>query len=218
MDLILLLKDGQTMLARIMLFSLLVLSSCSTLNSVYYESHQLAQAAGLVSLNQVNRTSRWVLARDSSFYIAKNTDLASLSAESASGLSQIIEHAVGNHFSAIRSGLYPESIENSLASAQMAGSQFVIYPKLMVWDDKLGTWTEILNSLRNKSNQQILAEIGLDRAAVQIIILDVANEELVDFVLVEAGSGLFSLYGDNPSSLIMSPLSEFFSQLAVTTG
>ena len=202
----------------IMFFSLLALSSCSTLNSVYYESHQLAQTAGLVALNQVNRSSRWVLPRDSSFYVAKNNDLASLNAESASGLSQLIEQAISKHFSAIRSGVYPESIDNSLASAHMAGTQFVIYPKLMVWDDKLGTWTEILYSLRNNSNQQIMAGIGLDRAAVQIIILDVASGELVDFVVVEAGSGLFSLYGDNPASLIISPLSEFFSQLAVTTG
>ncbi|NKB31815.1 MAG: DUF4823 domain-containing protein [Pseudomonadales bacterium] len=203
---------------RFIALSLLLLNSCSTLNTVYHESHQLAQFAGIAPLNQVERNSRWVLPRDSSFYVAKNNDLAAMSIDGAAGLSQLVEQAITDHFSAVRGGLYPESLNNSLASAKMAGSQFVIYPKLLVWDDKLGTWAEIFYSLRNHSNQQIVAGFGLDRAAVQIIILDVASGDLVDFVQVEAGSGLFSLYGDQPANLILPTLSDYFSKLAMSSG
>lgn len=53
---------------------------------------------------------------------------------------------------------------------------------------------------------------------MQIIILDVANGELVDFVQLAAGSGLFSLYDDRPAQLILPTLSDYFFQLAISTG
>ena len=51
----------------LLLPGLLFLSAWSTVNSVYYESHQLAQAVVLAPLQQVERSARWVLREIQSF-------------------------------------------------------------------------------------------------------------------------------------------------------
>ncbi|MCH7815028.1 MAG: DUF4823 domain-containing protein [Proteobacteria bacterium] len=188
------------------------------MNSIYYESHQLMQASGLIRTEAVHRSSRWVLPRDARLYLARSNALADISAEHSKVLTAAVENAILTSFSQVRTGLYPESVDFSLVSAGMAGANFVIYPKLLHWDDKLGSWSEIIASLRNDSSQGIVSKFGLDRVVVQIIILDVASGSLVDFVQVEAGSGLLSLYGDQPGSLLLPVLQAYFEKLALTTG
>lgn len=206
------------MSVRLIILLPLLLSSCTGLNSIYYQGHQVAQAIGVAPLSKIERNERWVLPRDTRFYLAKNNVLSEYSGDNAIALSRLVERSMSQHFGLIRQGLYPESLENSLASAQMAGSQFVVYPRILRWDNKHGTWSEIFYALRNDSNEDIVAGFGLDRAAVQIIIIDVSSGEMMDFVQVEAGSGLFGLYGDTPDSLISSALSSYFAQIALVKG
>ena len=44
----------------------------------------------------------------------------------------------------------------------------------------------------------------------------VAVVPLVDLVQVEAGSGLLSLYGDQPAALLLPTLEDYFANLAMT--
>jgi len=206
------------MTVRFIALVFLLVSGCSSLNTAYYEAHQLAQAVGVAPLSSVDRNDRWVIPRKARFYVAKNNVLADLSSDNSTLLTRLVEQSMRQHFGSVRQGLYPESLENSIRSAKMTGSQFVVYPKVLRWDDKLGTWTEIFYSLRNQSNSEIVEGFGLDRAAVQIIILDASSGAVVDFVHLEAGSGLFGLYGDRPESLIVPTLSDYFGQLALVKG
>ena len=206
-------------MSRIILVFMLVSSSaCSVIDTAYYESQQFIRSSGLVRSGAIVRSSRWVLPRNSRFYVARSSALADLGQEHSKLLSDVIGAALSANFSQVRSGVFPESLEMSLLSARGAAANFVIYPKLLIWDDKLGTWREILDSLRNDSSQQIVDGFGLDRALVQLVIIDVPTGSMVDLVQLEAGSGVFSLYGDRPELLLLPTLEEYFAKLAVTTG
>lgn len=133
----------------------------------------------------------------------------------ANALTELLETAVSNSFSGVSIGLFPESPDYALRSAQRAGSNYVVYPRLLAWDDRLGTLTEILTSLRQDSNEEIVAKVGLDHALVQLIILDTMSGKQVDIARIESGSGWLSLYDDEPATILLPGLLEYFDSLRV---
>ncbi len=198
--------------------TLLFVTACHVIDDAQYQSQQLILASGLITNGDIQRSSRWVLPRDSRFYVARSNALAELGQEHSTVLTRTVSTALAASFVSVRTGLFPESMEFALLSARSAGANFVVYPKLLIWDDKLGTWGEILESLRYDSNSEIVAGFGLDKALVQLIILDVPSGAMVDLVQVQAGSGLLSLYADRPESVLLPTLEAYFSELALSAG
>jgi hypothetical protein len=206
------------MSVRLVCLLSLSLAGCSSLNMLYNDSREMVQGSGLIRSESITRNSRWVLPRNSSFYLARSSTLADVSIDETRTLTTVVEEAALRHFRRVRIGLFPESLDYSLTSASMAGANYVIYPTLLTWDDNLGTWTEIAQSLLNDSTDEIVTSFGLDQVAVQIIILDTATGNMVDLVKVESESGFFSLYGDQPGALLAPALENYFSNLALKTG
>ena len=132
-------------------------------------------------------------------------------------VTSLVAAALNRQFSDIRVGGMPESLGLSITSARMAGANFVIYPKVLLWDDRVGTWGEIYRSLHSNGSEEIVQSFGLDRARLQIIIMDATNNIMVDLVEVEADSGLLSLYADQPGTLLIPALEDYFSKLALNT-
>lgn len=205
------------MKTRVLLLTLLIspLLGCSSLNSAYQESRELFEASQLLGNGEVTRDSNWVIPAQSSFYVARSNHLSSSNPEHANVLIQLLETAIGNSFSGVRIGLFPESADFALRSAQRAGSNYVVYPRLLRWDDRLGTWSEIMTSLRQDSNQDIVDGFGLDQALVQLIIIDANSGKQVDLARIESASGWLSLYGDDPATILLPSLMEYFSSLRV---
>jgi hypothetical protein len=191
------------------------LVSCSSMNSAWQESRQLFEASQLLTTTAIRRETRWVIPAHASFYIARSQHISSVNPAHANALTDLLETAVSNSFSGVRIGLFPESPDYALRSAQRAGSNYVVYPRLLAWDDRLGTWTEILTSLRQDSNEEIVAKVGLDHALVQLIILDTMSGKQVDIARIESGSGWLSLYDDQPATILLPGLLEYFDSLRV---
>ncbi len=191
------------------------LLGCTSLNSVYQESRELFEASKLLGTGEVVRDTNWVIPAHSSFYVARSNHLSNSNPEHANALIGLLETAISNSFSGVRIGLFPESTDFALRSAQRAGSNYVVYPRLLRWDDRLGTWTEVMTSLRQDSNEDIVAGFGLDQALVQLIIIDANSGKQVDLARIESGSGWLSLYGDNPATILLPSLMEYFSSLKV---
>ena len=193
----------------------LTLNSCGSMNAAWQESRQLFEASQLLTTTEIRRESRWVIPAHTSFYIARSQHISSVSPEHANTLTTLLETAVSNNFNGVRIGLFPESPDYALRSAQRAGSNYVVYPRLLRWDDRLGSWTEILGSLRQDSNEEIVASVGLDQALVQLIIADTMSGKQVDIARIESGSGWLSLYGDKPATILLPGLLEYFDSLRV---
>ena len=192
-----------------------MLGSCSSANFAWQESKDLFEASQLLTTTNIRRESRWVLPAHASFYIARSQNISSISAQHANTLTNLLETAVSSNFSGVRVGLFPESPAYALNSAQRSGINYVVYPRLLRWDDRLGNWTEILTSLRQDSNEEIVASFGLDKAQVQLIILDTVSGKQVDIVRIDSGSGWLSLYADKPESILLPGLLEYFDSLRV---
>lgn len=193
----------------------ILLSSCTSMSTAWQESRELFEASRLLTTTDIRRESRWVLPANASFYIARSQHISSVSPEHANTLTSLLESAVSNSFNGVRVGLFPESPAYALSSAKRAGSNYVIYPRLLRWDDRHGTWTEILTSLREDTNEEIVASFGLDQALVQLIILDTTSGKQVDIARIESGSGWLSLYDDRPETILLPGLLEYFDSLRV---
>ena len=131
----------------------LTLNSCGSMNAAWQESRQLFETSQLLTTTEIRRESRWVIPAHASCYIARSQHISSVSPEHANTLTTLLETAVNNSFNGVRIGLFPESPDYALRSAQRASSNYVVYPRLLRWDDRLGSWTEILGSLRQDSNE-----------------------------------------------------------------
>ena len=128
-------------------------------------------------------------------------------------LTDTLHNALQANFSQVRVGIYPESVEAALRTAAMTANQYLVYPHLLVWDDRNSTWTEIFTSLRTQSNESIVAGIGLDKISLKLTIYDVVSGDQVDRVQIDASSGIVDLYNDQPPGLLAPALDSYFSAL-----
>ena len=191
-----------------------LVTSCSPMSLVYHESENLLSKSGLVSFTEVSRRAGWALPAGSSFYVARSASMPRLAAAQSRDLADTLAEVIAGNFGAVRVGVVPESQEYAVNTARAAGMSFVVFPRLQVWDDRFGTWREIFQTLNGESSQAVVDGFGLDQARLQIIILDSTSGAMVDMANVAAESGLLSLYGDSPLTVLRPALEEYFSNLA----
>ena len=190
-----------------------LLTACGTVHTALTESRGMLESSRLVSAAEITRSSRWTLPANAHVYLARNSHLDTARAGAGAALTDTLQNALQANFSQVRVGIYPESVEASMRTAAMTGHQYMVYPHLLVWDDKNSTWTEIVNSLRTQSNQQIVDGIGLDKVSLKLTIYDVNTGNQVDRVQIDAAGGLIGMHGDQPPILLAPVLDSYFSAL-----
>lgn len=198
-----------------LIFTLLpvLLISCSALERAYYDSFQVFESAGLISKQSVRRSGQWVLSANSSFYVAVNPELAEISPELAMELSSMLKLSVDGRFAQSRAATEAESVDLAVANAQLRGIDYILYPRVLVWDDNISTWTHLGQTLRDKNTQQIITSFGLDKVSLQLMIMESSTRRLVDLARLDAEGGLLTLYEDKPSWLIKPAVDDYFDTL-----
>ena len=106
----------------------------------------------------------------------------------------------------------------ALASADRVAADFLIFPSIMVWDDRASTWVETFASLRSDGENDASFRIGLDKAQLQLVVMHAASGKVFDVVRIDSHSGLLTLYEDTPGKVVLPSLKSFFAGLVAASG
>jgi hypothetical protein len=197
------------------------LSACTSISESVISGRDIGMDSSLFSRGSSSRTSRWVLSRDSQFYIARNNKLTALNSANSDALSAVIEQAISENFALSQIGLLPESFQQALEKADSLGADFLVFPSIVKWDDKVGFGTEVATKYSYDASTQISSKFGLDRALVQLMIVHASTGSVFDVIRLEASSGLLTPFGTrtiNPQSILLPELQTLFAGLVAITG
>lgn len=203
---------------RFLLCGVVFLSGCTTLSELYLQTEELALNSRLLSYGSASRSSRWVLSRESEFYVARNSELTTLNTANSDALTNVIQQAIRASFPQSQVAMLPETLAQARLKADSIGADFLVFPSIIVWNDKIGGWSELYSTLRYDSNGQIVSKFGLDKAQVQIIIVHAATGSVFDVIKLQASSGVLTLYGDSPDSILLPELKSVFADLVAIAG
>lgn len=196
-----------------LMLSASLITSCQVIDQAYYDSVEVVKYTGLIDRHQIQRTGQWVLAPESSFYIALNPGMDQFSAQLSERVSRVLENAVRSQFFQVKRGDKSETYGYAAANAASSGYRYLVYPEILIWDNKVGSWTELAQILATQDSQGIVDSFGRDRVRLQIRLSESNSHRLVDLAFVEAESGLLSIYDNDPEQLLQGVVSEYFDSL-----
>ncbi|MES3008078.1 MAG: DUF4823 domain-containing protein [Pseudomonadota bacterium] len=210
------------------------LLSCTGLQTLYNDSLAVSGSAGLTAEHRIERNSHWVLPQDTSFYVAMSgiNDVLvlspplepvhdeSLEQQTSRDLrnppdqvSDLLIDEISLRFPRVLRAGQTESLFNARQSALSNGLDYVVYPRLLVWEDTAGTWSEIAATLRYTEGQALLDGFGLDRARLQLTVLETNSGRIMDVVSIDSRGGVLALYQENPQRLLASALGRYVDSL-----
>ncbi len=218
------------MLMRVCFFlCVFALSGCGHVHHLYNQGVAATGATGLIPDHRVQRNSNWVLGQDTSFYVAlsgmSNMSEAVLSSDKAMAtvgnsnaivedqLADLLASEIGRQFPRVMRANGTESLFDARQSALQNRIDFVVYPRIYVWEDTVGTWSEIADALRYRKAQNMGGAFGLDRARLQLTLLDSTSGRILDVVSIDTRAGILDLYDENPQRLLASAVGRYVSSL-----
>lgn len=210
-----------------------LLAACSNVQTlrgevhhIYNEGLALTSGAGLLADHAVERSSHWVLSQDVSFYIALSgleqfpilrptapDDIPLALPTPDDSLSIMLAGEVRRQFPRVLRAERSETLFDARQSATRNRIDFVIYPRILLWEDTIGTWTEMADTLRYRDGKELQEAFGLDRARIQLTVLDTTTGRVVDVVSINTRAGLLSLYEETPDRLIVTALGRYVDSL-----
>ena len=197
----------------ILITTLLLIVGCSTANLIKDEAVTLVQRSGIQTQVRVERRSQFTLPRASSFYLARNPAIDELTLSYGFAVTEVLETEAARYFGIVQTGMMPENLAMAMRSAARSGLDFIVFPRLLAWDDDIGNWVELGQSLVNESSRQTRERLGLDEVELQLMMIHAATGRVVDVANVAANSGMLSFYGDKPDTLLQRALRDYFSAL-----
>ena len=94
------------------------------------------------------------------------------------------------------SGTQVESFDQNLEAAREAGSDYLVVPDILNWEDRATEWSG-----------------KPDRIAIRMIVTDVASGEVADDRTIRGKSRWLTFGGDHPQDLLAVPLEQWAEQL-----
>lgn len=201
----------------------LSLAGCADLQRVYEEGVAITAFAGIIPKHDVDRTSHWILHQDTSFYVAvsgqtyfdtvvpipsPNTEQRVLDA-----VSSILVEEISLRFPRVMRANTPQSMFEARMSAISSGIDYVVYPRLLVWQDTAGTWTEIADALRYQHPAGVEDGFGLDRTRLHLTLMESGSGRIMDVIQIESRAGIVSLYEETPQRLLVAAVGRYVDSL-----
>lgn len=207
----------------------LVLNGCGHVHHLYNQGLSVTGATGLIPDHRVQRNGNWVLGQDTSFYIAlsglSNMHEAVLSSDKAMAvlgdptplvedqLADLLTNEISRKFPRVMRAVQTETLFDARQSALNHRIDFVVYPRIYVWEDTVGTWSEIADAFRYREAQSMGSAFGLDRARLQLTLLDSTSGRILDVVSIDTRAGILDLYEENPQRLLAGAVGRYVSSL-----
>lgn len=209
------------------LICVLSLSACGHVHHLYNQGVAATGATGLIPNHQVERNSNWVLGQDTSFYVALsglaamqdavlNHDTAVVEPGAfyvEDQVADLLASQISQQFPRVMRANDTETMFDARRSALENRIDFVIYPRVYVWEDTVGTWSELTSALRQRKATDMGAAFGLDRARLQLTLLDATSGRILDVVTIDTRAGVINLYEENPQRLLASAVGRYVDSL-----
>ena len=203
------------------------LSACGHVQHIYNQGVAATGATGLIADHHVERTSNWVLGQDTSFYVALsglaamqdaviNHDNAVMDPDAfyvEDQVADLLTNQISQQFPRVMRASGTETLFDARQSAIDNRIDFVIYPRIYVWEDTVGTWSEMANALRYRKATDMSSSFGLDRARLQLTLLDATSGRILDVVTIDTRAGVINLYEENPQRLLASAVGRYVDSL-----
>jgi len=202
--------------------------SCTNMQSLWLDGLAVSSQTGLTPEHHIQRNGHWVLPQNTSFYVAQGDipDLDVLRPLATppdqepvdnpwdpDHLGALLAREVARHFPLVLRAERSESLFAALQSAQQHGIDYVLYPRMQHWQDGAGTWTEVADSIRYRESIEVGDTIGLDRARLQLTLLETSSGRIVDVVSIETRGGVLTVYGENPQGLLVAAVGRYVDSL-----
>lgn len=209
------------------LICVLSLSACGHVHHLYNQGLTATGATGLIPSHQVERNGNWVLGQDTSFYVALSglaaMQDAVLNHDNAvvepgafyveDQVADLLASQISRQFPRVMRASNTETLFDARQSALENRIDFVIYPRVYVWEDTVGTWSEMASALRQRKGTDMGAAFGLDRARLQLTLLDATSGRILDVVTIDTRAGVINLYEENPQRLLASAVGRYVDSL-----
>lgn len=213
------------MTLRILIISLvsLCVASCADLQRAYDEAAAVTAFVGVVPKHDLNRTGHWILHQDTSFYVAvsgqtqletvvpipsPNTEQRVLNV-----VSDVVADQISIRFPRVMRAQAPQSMFDARMSAIGSGIDYVVYPRVLVWQDTAGTWTELADALRYRHPASVEDGFGLDRTRLQLTLMESGSGRIIDVILLESRAGIVTLYEETPQRLLVAAVGRYVDSL-----
>jgi hypothetical protein len=109
---------------------------------------------------------------------------------------QAVAVAFAPYLARVTVGVKREDFDAALKSAQAGGYGYLLYPEILLWEDRATEWSG-----------------RPDQASVKISIVRVDTGGVLDSAVIGGKSGLATLGGDRPEHLLPKPLSDYAATL-----
>lgn len=186
---------------------LLSLSACMQVSDMADGVHSQMADAGFLDHSHTARVNNWHLQADSFIYIAQGPFVPPGNAYPRPNV--VAEEAFKGfieYFPLVRRAAAPVALEAAMAQAQSAGANYLLYTRFAAADDRIGTTDEW-------QDQEALDRLGVDHAAVQMMLIEVNTRYLVDTAKIRSRGGFLTFYDEKPEDLLGPPLNDYARRL-----
>lgn len=190
----------------IMLGMLLALGGCMPVSDMLEATREQFADVGLLDHSQTQRAASRRLQADSVIYIAQDEFLPQQDRQRANALAEEAYRHFGEYFPRVRRAQAPVSLNQALAQARSAGAHYLLFGRVAVEDDRIGTALEW-------EDQQDYGRLGVDRGVVKLLLIETATEFPVDSARIVTRGGLLTLYATRPQDLLGAPLRQYARNL-----
>ncbi len=142
---------------------------------------------------------------DAKVYVAIPENAVSLPFSST--MSHLLGQQLALYIPDVQVGSMASSVSSSLIQAQHIQSDFLVYPKIIIQEEKKSSVSEIADDYES------LSSIGLDRVWIQISVWDVNAQSFVDSTQIKGRSAPLQLSQNHSNDLIASAMKQYAHRL-----
>lgn len=190
-----------------LLVSVFMLAGCMKPSDMQKEARYYLGDTGLMNHYEIHRSASRKLQSDSQFYIAQGHFVPvghpyarpNVVAEEAFA-------AAVKVFPRVRRAEQPLGLEEALAAARLQRAHYLLY-------SRFASAREGVSTAEQWESSEGWGDVGIDRAVLQLILMETSTEHVVDFVTIETRGGFMQFYKANAEDLLRPPLEDYTRRL-----
>ena len=186
-----------------LLLGLAVLGGCMKPSDLRESARYYLDDAGLTNNYRINRSATWTLESDSSLYIAQGHFLPVGHPYSRPNV--VAEEAFAaavQVFPLVQRAQQPAGLDEALNQARSERADYLLYTRFARAE-----------GADPEQQQDQWSELGVDKAMLQLILMETSTRHVVDFVTIETGGGFLQFFKAKPSTLLRPPLEDYTRRL-----
>lgn len=192
----------------LLLILMVTLASCMKVSDLADGADYHLRGVGLLNHSEIKRANNWRLQADSHIHVSQGLfiPLGHPSAP-ANVVADETFNAFVEYFPRLSKASAPQGLEDALQAARSQGAHYMLYVRFAQGNDRIGNWEEL------KASGDTGARLGVDRGALQLMLLEVASGYLVDTANIRHRGGFLTFYNTKSEDLLRPALREYARRL-----